>query len=61
MKATPLRAAIVLPAGFVRVKVSAVDPFTEIVAAVNALLIVGGRPAVSVAVLPSLPSHRWSN
>jgi len=49
VNATPV-SAMVLAAGLVMVKLKLVDPFSEMLAAPNALVIVGGWTTVSVAV-----------
>jgi hypothetical protein len=54
LNATPF-SALVLAAGLVMVKVTVVVPFREILAAPNALLMVGGAAIFTVAVLLVLP------
>src|SRR5256714_69502 len=54
LKAIPFSAAV-LAAGLVMVKVTVVVPFSGIVAAPKALLMVGGATTVSVAVLLVVP------
>src|SRR5215472_13801939 len=54
LKAIPF-SALVLAAGLVIVKVTVVVPFSEMLAAPNALLIVGGATTFTVAVLLDRP------
>jgi hypothetical protein len=54
LKAIPV-SAVVLAAGFVMVKVAVVVPFSGMLAAPNALLIVGGATILTVAVLLATP------